>query len=103
MLTPEQINPTGDKVLVRPYKKPNMYGSIILPDPTLEDKSGTLWEFIKGGPKYADELGTELNEGDIIQTSRAMSGVYITNNLWMIRASQIQVIHPWVTLGDDDD
>jgi len=103
MLEAEQINPTGDRMLVRPYTKPNRYGSIILPDPTLEDRSGTLWEFIKGGPKYADVLGTELNGGDIIQTSRPMSGVYITYNLWMIRASQVQVVHPWADMGDTDN
>ena len=103
MLEADQIHPTGDKILVRPYTKPNRYGSIILPDTALEDQSGTLWEFIKGGPKYADELGTELNEGDIIQTSRQMSGIYITHGLWMIRAPQVQVIHPWVSMGDKED
>lgn len=97
MLTADEINPTGDRILVRPYTRPEMYGHIILPDPTREDKSGSLWEFIKGGPKYTDDLGVELNEGDIIQTTRAMSGVYITYDLWMIRASQIEVVHPWVT------
>lgn len=104
MLMAEQINPTSTKILVRPYEKPDRFGEhIILPDPYRQDMSGTLWEFIKGGPKYAEVLGVELEEGDIIQTRRPMSGIHLTDDLWMITAEMVQVVHAWVSTGDEDD
>ena len=98
----DSISPTKDRILVRPYQKPARYGEhIILPDPYRDDNSGTLWEFIKGGPDYALDLGAELKAGDILQTNQRQAGIYLDNGLWMITASQVQVVHAWVSGGDD--
>ena len=94
--------PRGDRIIVRRYTLPEMVGSLYLPDAYRADMTGTLWEFVRGGPDVAMDLGLELEEGDIIQTGED-AGVWVGDELWFIRTDQIESVHPWVSTGEDDE
>jgi len=86
-----------------------MVGSIIIPDMVRADESGTLWEFVKGTPHYeapregyADVLGCEIAEGDILQTA-SFVGLDIGWGFFLISANDVRAVHPWVTEQEDDD
>lgn len=60
--------PSRRLIICKVYEKPEEYGSLILPKPFLEDKSGTLWEVVKVSEGAKRALGTdEIREGDIIK------------------------------------
>ena len=80
----------------------------MIPETARADETGTFWEFVAGTPHYpgperngyADVLGCELKAGDILQTV-AFSGLDIGWGFYLIVAADVEVIHPWVTEGDD--
>jgi co-chaperonin GroES (HSP10) len=109
MLDYSKLQPTGSKILVRRYTKPEEVKGIVIPESHRADTTGTLWEFVKGTPSYdskdrlgyADVLGTELREGDILQT-RSFSGLDIGWGFFLISAEDVDVVHPWITGGEDE-
>ena len=87
--------------------KPEKVGSIILPEAHRPDLTGVLWEFVKGHPPYNDRskkkfsygeiLGMELTEGDIIQSRFPQAGIDAGNGFFMLRAEDVEMVHPWMT------
>ena len=95
-------------MLVRRYERPEKVGNIFLPKAYRTDLSGILWEFVRGHPpyeskdrmSYGEKLGTELTEGDIIQANSTMAATDIGQGFFLMRAGNVQCVHPWVTADD---
>ena len=87
-------------MLVRRYERPEKVGSIFLPKAYRTDLSGILWEFIRGGSDYTDEIGIELTEGDILQAASTMAATDIGQGFFLMRAGNVQCVHPWVTADE---
>lgn len=85
-----------------------MVGSIVIPDTVRADESGTLWEFVKGTPHregkhrngYADVIGCELKEGDILQT-KSFVGLDVGWGFFLVSAADVRAVHPWITESED--
>lgn len=91
----------GSKILVRRYEKPELYNdAIVIPDQYRKDLSGTLWEYIKGGPQAADVLGMNVGEGEILRTP-PWPAVHIGDDLWVMEAGAVAEIMLWK--GEDDE
>ena len=82
----------GKRLMVRRYERPEMHGSIIIPDMARTDRSQTLWEFVKAGSGV--DLDMELQEGDILRT-RAETGIPIGEGFWLIPSDQVEGVYTW--------
>ena len=48
-LDPATMKILGARLMVRRYERPEMHGSIVIPEMARTDQSRTLWEFVKAG------------------------------------------------------
>ena len=66
--SPEKNWPPRRLILAKAYEKPESYGSIIIPESFLEDRTGTLWEVVRVSEGAMRTLGTDkIQAGDIIK------------------------------------
>lgn len=66
-LEPARVEPVKGLLLVKRYVKPEKVFSLFLPSQSREDKTGTLWEFVKAAEDVFEELGMEIPLGSIIK------------------------------------
>lgn len=62
--------PNRRGIVAKRYKKPEMHGSLYLPEAFLEDTTGTLWEVVKASARAEDILALErgaLRQGTILK------------------------------------
>jgi len=102
MIDPDTMKILGDRLMVRRYERPEMHGSIIIPDTARTDQSRTLWEYVKRGPgkrnpetgKLETDLDMEMQVGDILRT-RAETGIHIGDGFWLIPCEQVEAVYTW--------
>ena len=102
MIDPNTMKILGDRLMVRRYERPEMSGSIIIPEMARTDQSRTLWEYIRRGPgkrnlktgKLETDLDREPEVGDILRT-RAETGIHIDDGFWLIPADQVEGVYTW--------
>jgi len=68
VIDPHTLQLVGPRALMKLYERPNMIGSIHLPDKFRRDLTFTLWEVVKSSEKFNNEIGLDLKEDDIVQT-----------------------------------
>ena len=93
----------GSKLLAKKYTKPEMVGSLYVPDAWKEDNSRSLWEVHETTEGANAYLGMELGEEWILVTS-PNSGVFLEHDaegreIYLLAASSIVRVIPWST-GD---
>lgn len=91
-LDPATMRILGKRLMVRRYERPEMVGSIVLPEMARTDQSSTLWEFVKAGATV--DLDMEFNVGDILRT-RAETGIPIGDGFWLIPSDMVEGIVVW--------
>ncbi len=92
----------GDRVMVRRYERPEMHGSIIIPETARTDMSQTLWEFVKVGIGVnlgkkrgrSVPLDMKARPGDILRT-RVETGIPIGEGFWLIPSEQVEGVYTW--------
>jgi len=92
MIDPATMKILGARLLVRRYERPEMHGSIVIPESARTDLSQTLWEFIKAG--IGTDLDMEMQVGDILRT-RAETGIHIGDGFWLIPSEQVEGVYTW--------
>ncbi len=92
MIDPSTMKILGARLMVRRYERPEMHGSIVIPDMARTDQSRTLWEFVKAGSGV--ELDIEYEVGDILRT-RDETGIHIGDGFWLIPSEQVEGVYTW--------
>ncbi len=92
-------------MLATPYKKPERYGSILLPQTSADDMTSTLFEVLAVGPRVEREVGSALRATDIIKVGRLTATDSGSDDaegrpIYSIEASTIKAITRW---DDEDD
>lgn len=60
----------GDNILVTHYRRPEEYGSLVLPKTYEDDTSNTLWEIVQTNEVAEDAVGMRLPVGAVLTTLR---------------------------------
>lgn len=88
----------GDKVLVRPYRRPERIGSIIVPETARDNSTLTAWEFVRADFDMRERWGVELRDGDLIRTA-PIGALYLANiddvNYYIVTCDSIREVIPW--------
>lgn len=97
-LSVDAIKPTRGNILVRPYRRPEKIGSIIVPEQARDNVTLTAWEFIRAGEGVTENWGVSLKEGDIVRTS-AIGAIFVRKidevDYYMVNVSQVREVIPW--------
>jgi len=67
IISPDQLTIPKGEVIVKKYVRPEKVGSLYLPETSLEDTTGTLWEVVKSNEKADKAYGAPLYPGDILK------------------------------------
>ena len=94
----------GPKLLARKYIRPEMIGSIHVPEAYATDHSRSLWEVVESSPDADKLLKISLLPSWILVTPRN-SGVYLESrgvvDIFLLAASSVRRIIPWTTENED--
>lgn len=100
-ITIDAVRPTGTKILVRRYEKPERtLGGIIIPEAWRGANCDGIWEFVRAAPGAARILGYELDESrNYLLFTRDLQGVHLGRigdvDYWMLEAKQVQSVREW--------
>lgn len=120
-LTPDMVHPLGTRILVRKYRLPNEYGSLVLPGVWAQDNSRMAWEVVKS-TSAADRYAGYTLKPDYIVITPPNRGVFVESielpeievidmqgkttherpGAWLIDAKEIVKVFPW-TEGEEQD
>ena len=93
-MNPATMKVLGNRLLVRRYERPEIHGSLVIPEQARTDYSQTLWSFVKAGTGV--ELDLKMEEGDILRTD-VRTGIPLPgeDDLWLIPADTVDMVYKW--------